>query len=421
LAASQEEPSGRRGITWLLVAMVALLALGLGIDQVASGFRTANRTASPAPPGSVVHGSGLAFRCRDLRNCWWVYAVPAFHTWNVVKLQDGEVEPMGNVGRVSVASGTTITVASRGDRIEIGVDGEQRRVIDDSTLRDARRAGLIAVAGPGVRRAHWDDFRARGRSGAVTDGFGRPDADALGSAGGERWVAVRGGWGIRDEQASVVRPAEEGWNAALLEVGADASVTATVSAGVPPTLIVDDFERPDAARLGNATTGQRWVQPRGSWAVRDGEATITRSAARGFDLALVRGGAADGTVEAELGRVRAGAGIAFRCRGPGNCWRLEAVPRFGTWNVIKVVRNRSIVLGNLGTVPVDEGTSVRVDMDGPRLRFFVNGVLHRSFRDPTHEGVAGVGLASTAEPGARGTTWRAFRSTPAVAGEVPPP
>jgi hypothetical protein len=401
--------------------MVALLALGLGIDQVADGFRTARRIAPSAAPGSVVHGTGLAFRCRDERNCWLVYAVPIFHTWNILRVVDGESSSMGNLGFVSVASGTTIEVDSRGDSLEFAVDGEQQRTIVDNALRDVTGAGPIVAAGSRAGQAHWDDFRATGEDDRVRDGFDRPAADRLGTASSARWRAVSGVWGIRDEQASVVRSVRDGWNMALTDVGSGARVAVRVSAGSPPTLVADDFARADSATgLGSATTGQRWVARRGTWGVRGGEATVIRSARRGYDLALVRGGAADGAVEAEFGPVRPGAGIAFRCRGPGNCWRLEAVPRFGTWNVIKVVRNRAQVLGNLGTAPVAAGTTVRVDMDGPRLRFSVNGVLQRSIRDTTHAAVPGVGLAATAEPGAEGTTWRSFRSTPAGTGESTP-
>jgi hypothetical protein len=414
VTASQEEPSGRRGLVWLIVAMVALLALGLGIDQVASGFRTARRVGVAVEPGSVVHGSGLAFRCRDVRNCWWVYSVPAFRTWNVARVVDGEVASMGNLGPVSVASGTTIEVESRGDRLDFAVNGEHRRSIADGALRQARGAGPVIAAGSRARQAHWDDFGATGSGGTVEDGFDRPDAGELGRTGATPWQAVRGAWGIQGGQASLLESAASGWNLALTDVGTDATVAVTVWAGTPPSLVVDDFARPDTASgLGTATTGQRWHSRRGVWAVRDRAATVVRSSGQGFDLAVVRGGAADGTVEAELGTVRPGAGIAFRCRGPGNCWRLEAVPRFGTWNVVKVVRNRAVVLDNLGTVPVASGTTVRVEMDGPRLRFSVNGILQRSIRDVTHQTVAGVGLAVTTEPQAEGATWRSFRSTPA--------
>jgi hypothetical protein len=416
VTASQEEPSGRRGLVWLFVAMVVLLAVGLGIDQVASGFRTARRVGLAAEPGSVVHSSGLAFRCRDVRNCWWVYAVPAFRTWNVVRVVDGEVASKGNLGPVSVASGTTIEVESRGDRLDFAVNGEHRRSITDGALRQARGAGPVIAAGSRARQAHWDDFGATRAGGSVEDGFDRPDADELGRTRRGPWHAVRGVWGIQGGQASLVESAPTGWNLALTDVGTDATVTATVWAGTPPSLVADDFARADATNgLGTATSGQRWNARRGVWGIRNAEATVVRSARRGFDLTLVRGGAADGTVEAELGTVRQGAGIAFRCRGPGNCWRLEAVPRFGTWNVIKVVRNRAVVLGNLGTAPVAAGTTVRVEMDGPRLRFSVDGVLQRSIRDTTHQSVPGVGLAATAQPQAEGTTWRSFRSTPAGA------
>ena len=78
-----------------------------------------------------------------------------------------------------------------------------------------------------------------------------------------------------------------------------------------------------------------------------------------------------------------GQGLAFRCQGAANCWRVEAVPRFGTWNVIKVVRGTERLVANLGTVPVESGTVIRVELEGGTLRFMVNGRLRRTIVDST--------------------------------------
>lgn len=139
--------SKRRGPLWLLVVIVALLVAGLAIDQVASGFRTARKVAAPVDPTAVVAGAGVAFRCRDLGNCWWVQAVPVFRTWNITRVVDGDVSFMGNLGSASVDSGTTIEVKSRGDRLTFSVDGVPRRTIVDGSLRRATGAGLMMAAG----------------------------------------------------------------------------------------------------------------------------------------------------------------------------------------------------------------------------------------------------------------------------------
>jgi hypothetical protein len=247
----------------------------------------------------------------------------------------------------------------------------------------------------------------------VRDSFDRPDADRLVSASSGAWRALRGIWGIRDGQASVVRPIPGGLNLALVNVGENARVSATLSSGIPPSTVIDDFTRVDStSSLGTAGTGQPWGARRGVWGIDAGAAYVARSIPRGVDLALVRGGAADGSVEVAVTTMRAGAGLAFRCRGPGNCWRIEAVPRFGTWNVLRVVRNQEHVVTNLGTVPVVSGTTVGVEMAGSRLRFLVNGQVRKVVRDPALHQVAGVGLAIVAGSEASGARWDRFRSRP---------
>lgn len=405
--------SHRRGLRWLIVAMVVLLVGGLAIDQVASGFRTARKVAAPVDPTAVVNGAGVAFRCRDTGNCWWVQAVPAFHTWNIIRIVDGHVALMGNLGRTTVASGTRIDVASRGDRLTFSVDGTVRRTIVDGALRRVPGAGLMIAAGDRTAQAHWDDFTSRAPSDSVQDSFDRPDADQLGSAASGSWRAARGIWGTRDGQASVVRPVPGGLSLALVNVGEDARVAVTLSTGVPPSTVVDDFTRADSTTsLGTAGTGQRWRARRGVWGIDAGAAYVVRSIPHGIDLALVSGGAADGTAEVAVTTMQPGAGLAFRCRGPGNCWRIEAVPRFGTWNVIRVLRNQEHVVANLGTVPTVSGTTVGVEMAGSRLRFLVNGQIRKVVRDPALHQVAGVGLAIPAGSEAGGARWDRFRSSP---------
>jgi hypothetical protein len=130
------------------------------------------------------------------------------------------------------------------------------------------------------------------------------------------------------------------------------------------------------------------------------------------NLALVQGGAGDGRVEATMPEVRPGSGIAFRCRGPGNCWRIEAVPAFGTWNLVKVVRNHEEVVAHFGGAPT-AGAEIAVEMKGPRLRLFVDGALRKSIRDPALRDVPGVGLWQTSGTGAGAARWSDFRSVPA--------
>ena len=87
-----------------------------------------------------------------------------------------------------------------------------------------------------------------------------------------------------------------------------------------------------------------------------------------------------------------GAGLAFRCRNLRNCWFLEAVPEYGTWNVVRTVDGRRTKVANLGVVPIAPGTLVSVAMTPARLTFFVNGAEVRRVDDPALGGDRAVGL-----------------------------
>jgi len=114
----------------------------------------------------------------------------------------------------------------------------------------------------------------------------------------------------------------------------------------------------------------------------------------------------------DFARVAPGVALAFRCRNATSCWRVEAVPQFGTWNVVKSVRGRETRVTSLGTVPVSDGTKVAVDMDGTRLTFFVDGrrVMRIDDGDLLFETGAGLSLREPlSAPVAR---WSSFRMTP---------
>ena len=116
---------------------------------------------SPTSP-TVVSGAGLAgitFRCRDAQNCWWVQAVPAYHTWNIVKIVRGRVTFLGNLGLLSSTSRTPISVHDDGDRVTVAVGDVTKRTFTDSALRGENGVGL-ASGRDGARAAQSTEFEA---------------------------------------------------------------------------------------------------------------------------------------------------------------------------------------------------------------------------------------------------------------------
>lgn len=187
-----------------------------------------------------------------------------------------------------------------------------------------------------------------------------------------------------------------------------------------PLAAVDEFDRPDGDGLGRAASGQRWRPVRGRWGVRDGQAALLIAANGEPSLALLPTAAPGGTVTAEVSTPAAGSGLAFRCRNARNCWYLEVVPQYGTWNVVRVVDGRRTKVADLGVVPVAPGTEVSVAMTPDRLTFFIDGAEVRRIEDPALGGDRGVGIV--VEPGERaaGARWGAIRLRPAPAIGIAP-
>lgn len=202
--------------------------------------------------------------------------------------------------------------------------------------------------------------------------------------------------------------------AALLGVAAGA-LTEEASRRPVTAAASDTFERPDHDEsLGLANTGQEWAPHLGTWGIRDGAAAVIRPE-RGASVAVLPVGRTDGRVQVEAATIARGFGLAFRCRNAFNCWKVEAVPDYATWNVVKIVDGEETVLGNLGRTPVEDGTTVSVDLDGEEMRFSVDGTEMRTIRDRDLVQEAQIGL-SLREPGSAATArWGMLRFTPPTA------
>jgi peptidoglycan/LPS O-acetylase OafA/YrhL len=101
--------------------------------------------------------AGIAFRCQDAHNCFWVEALPSYGTWSVKKIVAGRIVSLGTIGLARSTPGTSIAVHTDGDRITVSVDGTIHRNIVDRDLRSARGVGLARGAG-GTNVSQWTSF-----------------------------------------------------------------------------------------------------------------------------------------------------------------------------------------------------------------------------------------------------------------------
>jgi hypothetical protein len=178
----------------------------------------------------------------------------------------------------------------------------------------------------------------------------------------------------------------------------------------------DSFDRPDSdVMLGRAPSGQRWVELSGDWGTEAGLARVVRPAP-GVSLAVVPVGSANGRLQLEVGRGAPGLAVVFRCLSPFDCWRVEAVPAYATWNLLKVVGGREVVVGNVGRAGIDPGTTVEVSFTESRIAVSVDGSPPLEVEDDHVQDVARVGLALRGAPGAADARWAAVRFLPDVDG-----
>ncbi len=177
----------------------------------------------------------------------------------------------------------------------------------------------------------------------------------------------------------------------------------------------DAFARADtASTLGPSDSGQRWQSMKGTWGIDGSQAYVAVPDPATASLATVGVEVTEGRAEVTAAVMAPGVGLAFRCRGPLFCWRVEAVPEVGTWNVIKVVQGEEFSVGNLGVVPVADGTTVAVEMQGPNLEFFVDGVSALQVEDPELAFETRAGLSLREPAGATTARWSNFSFTPRI-------
>lgn len=157
----------------------------------------------------------------------------------------------------------------------------------------------------------------------------------------------------------------------------------------------DDFDRPNQAGLGTTVTGQQWESLSGDWRIADRRAVVDRP---GFAI-----------VRIPVSHLRAtGGGIAFRCADAQNCWWIDPIPSFLTWNIHKIVNGKITYVGNLGFVTTKPDAAIGVHLVGDQITISVEGRLATTINDPELRDAVGVGLARGVEGSPR---WRSFEAT----------
>ncbi len=318
------------------VAVPAPLGSNVALVRVGRGAGSVSVTAQ-----TITKGMGLAFRCRDLLDCWTLTAVPEFGTWNLTKVKSAVPADMGNVGQAPIASGTRVRVDMDAQGFEVFVNDVSLRRVDDpgpDSINDAPRAGLVVNPEAGATDGRFTEFSATQ------------------------------------------------WNI----LGPDAAVH-------------DDFDRPASDTLGRSSTGQRWTVASGQWGITDREAVLRSTPSDTPSVATIDVGRSEGWVQATATTAPQGFGVVFRYRDPRNYWRIVAVPDYATFNVFKVVNGREtkVTASGIGVVTYDKtNVTIGIRLEGDRFTFYVDGRdTGVTMRDPELRNARRAGLVVSSVKG----------------------
>lgn len=174
--------------------------------------------------------------------------------------------------------------------------------------------------------------------------------------------------------------------------------------------IRDDFSGTSNAGLGTTSTGQKWEET-GTWGKKDGHAyLVAPNKEGGRSLALVDLGAGNGSVSADAVTIANGWGLVFRYKGPFNYWMVTASPKFGTYNIQKVVDGK-IVPADKVLAKVQSGTVVTVEYRGNSINLKLNDEVVKTVEDCFSGGGTKVGLVAADAAGGQEAQWGDFAAS----------
>lgn len=182
--------------------------------------------------------------------------------------------------------------------------------------------------------------------------------------------------------------------------------------GSPPARyrVADDFERRSPDVLGS-TDGRPWETVAGTFGIDSGSAIVrARNTAGPRSLVVTDVSATNGTISVTAGKVVAGWGIVFRYAGPYNYWYLQAVPKFATFNLVRLKDGVEKVVATSRLTPMEDGMRVDIVLDGASIDVRVRD--RQILRVDNLQGVGALraGLITTGV--AEGASWNSFSFEP---------
>lgn len=153
----------------------------------------------------------------------------------------------------------------------------------------------------------------------------------------------------------------------------------------------DDFNRANAAALGNTPTGKAWTQVN-NWQILSNKARCTSSSGLGT-FALTANVVAEVSLANLTADVNAGAGLVFRFTNTSNYWRFIVLRASGvyTWELTKIVSGSStqVATGSADSIATAE---LRIIAQGSRIRGWYNRKLVTDVSDSANSSNTNVGI-----------------------------
>ncbi len=103
-----------------------------------------------------------------------------------------------------------------------------------------------------------------------------------------------------------------------------------------------------------------------------------------------------------------GAGIAFRCADPSNCWTVSIVPQLESIGVFRTQGGTLHLVRNLGALGDTDSVKLSVSQSGRQLTFLVNDERRAVLVDGHLAGQRGIGLTALRLTSVGRTSWTDF-------------
>ena len=137
--------------------------------------------------------------------------------------------------------------------------------------------------------------------------------------------------------------------------------------------LADGFDRAPGDALGSAPAGQRWKTESGLWGIRAKEAVLRSPPSAEPSVATVDVGRSQGWIQVTGTTVPDGFGAVFRYQDAKNYWRIVAVPGYATFNVFKVINGVDTRVGGTGLTNYANDVTIGIRLRKDEMTFFIDG------------------------------------------------